>query len=265
MRVTPNKGASILERDWAEVFKMVQGNTYLSGFTASYTSASLLFDLTAGSAVINGRVITATVTGNLAVTVKANAIRYIYLYLETGNYGLNAITAKLVAVEEELQFSDALLLYKVTTDAVGIVTVTDMRVKSLAYRLAHCGSSLVAPYDSVSLSANTERTVTGTTETEVKRYSVDEPGTATLTCEMKRSLGTGTLKVYTTTGGATAVATITATTNTYASKVLNFAVAPGDTISVKLVSSSGSYVTYIQNAVLSYRLGIPMAPAVLID
>lgn len=265
MHVTPSKGEALLERDWAEAFKMVQGNTYLSGFTASYSAASFVFQVEAGKAIINGRIITSTATADLSVTLKANEAKYVYLYLKSGNYGLNATGARLAAFEDEQQFVDAVLLYYVKASSAGISTVTDMRVKSLAYQFAHCGSALVSPYDSVSLSANTERSVTGTTETEVKSFSIEHPGTVTLTCEMKRSLGTGTLKVYTTSGGATAVATITATTNTYASKTLNFTVAPGDTIRLKLVSSSGSYVTYIQNAVLSYRLGIPMAPAILID
>lgn len=265
MRVVPSKGEAVLERDWAEAFKMVQGNTYISGFTASYSGSSLTFQLEAGVATIKGRIIAAAATGDLSVALRANTNRYIYLLLRMSNYYLNAIEARLVAYEEEQQFMDAVLLYYVKTNDTGISTVTDLRVKSLAYRFVHCGSVLVSPYDSVSLAANTERSVTGTSETEVKSFSIQHPGTVTLTCEMKRSLGTGTLKVYTTSGGASPVATITATTNTYVSKTLNFAVAPGDTISLKLVSSSGSYITYIRNAVLSYRLGIPMAPAVLID
>ena len=265
MRVTPQKGGAILERDFAEAFKLINGNSWLSGMEADYASDSFVFSLTAGVAVVAGRLITTTATTDLSVTLKANQVKYVYLYLKTAHYGLNATGARLVAYDEEQQFIDAILLYEVKSNNAGISLVTDRRVKSLSYRYAHAGSGLASPYDSVSLAANTERTVTGTTETEVKRFSVGHEGTVQVTFDMKRSAGTGTCKIYTTSGGATAVATLTATTNTYASKTAPIPVIPGDEVIIKLVSSSPSYTTYIRNVALSYRLGMPHAPAVLTD
>lgn len=264
MRATPIKDTAILERDFADVFSMINGNSYLSGFTASYSGSSFVFELEAGTAVVLGRIITTTATGDLTVTLTPNTNRYIYLFLRTGNRGGNALEARLVAYEEEQQFIDAILLYYVKAGSAGITTVTDMRVKSLAYRYAHC-TALQSPHDNVSLSANTERSVTGTTETTVKEFSIQHPGTVVMTCEMKRTFGTGTMKVYTTSGGATVQATTTATTNVYASKTVYFAVVPGDTITIKLVSSSGTYITYIKNVQIAYDLGIPMAPATMRD
>lgn len=264
MRITPDKGTSILERDFADAFKMINDNSYLSGLDASYSSSSLVFSVTAGAAIVAGHVITASATGDLSITLEPNRNRYIYLMLRTGNSGLNALEARLVAREEMMQFSDGVLLYLVKTGLTGVTAVSDLRVTSLDNRYAHAGSALPSPHEAVSLAAATERSVTGTTEVEVKRFQVQHEGTVTLVFDTKRSAGTGTINVYTTSGGETAVASTTTIKTTYETKTLTFAVKPGDIVTIKLKSSASNYVTYIKNAVIAYYLGIPAAPAELV-
>lgn len=264
MRVVPNKGQPHHENDWKRFFEVINGNSWLHGLDASYSSSSLTFGLTTGGSTIIGYYISAA-NGDLAVLLPARSIRYVYLFLSTANRGRNAIRARLVALEEQQQFFDAILLYQVTTDSVGVTTVTDLRVKELDGRYAYAGEGILPPYQAIFIDAPTERSVTGTVETEVKSFQMSHAGTALLTCQMKRSAGTGTLNIYTATGGGTPVATLQTIVGTYESKTAAIPFEAGDTVSVKLVASNASYTAYVQNVSISYRLGIPPAPAVLLD
>lgn len=264
-KVIPAKGQNIHEEDFALIYGMIADNTLLSGLAPSYSSSSLVLSLETGDAVIKGRLISSSVSGDFQLTLPANSIKYIYLWLETSNCGRNAAGARLIAVADRLEFADAILICQATTSETGVSNLVDMRMMSVINKYAHAGSGLNAPYDAMSLSAPTERTVTGTTETEVKSFRIEHPGTVRIDCEMNRSAGTGTCKVYTTSGGVTPVATLTATTTTYTAKSYSFPVQIGDIVSIKLVSSYSTYTTRIRNVVLSYRFGPPMAPAVLLN
>lgn len=265
MRVVPSKGTPHHENDWRRFFEIINGNSWLYGLDASYSPAALSLALTEGWATINGYYIGAA-TNDLQTALPPRSIRYIYLYLSVANRGRNAVRARLVALAEPQNFFDAILLYKVITDSAGVTAVQDLRIKELANRYAIADLTLPSDvFDSVSLDALTERTVTGTTETEVKQLKVANSGTALLTCQLKRSSGTGTLNVYTTSGGGAPVGTSTATAGTYATKTLAICINAGDIVSVKLKASGASYTVTIKDVRLQYKLGIPPAPSVLLD
>lgn len=274
----PNTG-SITEKGLADLFAgaLPMPGVWRNGkFKATdpgpLSSAGLVlflnYDATIEMSVsIEGYSIIVSDDSDLAVTLPANSIVYVYLVLDMAGGGINTVGQRLVYYTSKRYIPHSLLLARVYTDATGVMTdgivylANTRPSNALAYP-----SDYGAATSAYNLSANTEQSTTSTTAVLVKQFQLEYAGVYRFEIDLKRSTGTATAYVYcASTGLVTPQLTYTGTTTSYVESIGELYCVEGDAVYVYLKSSNTSYTAYADNCSVEAFIGTPMAPALVIE
>lgn len=250
------------------------GHLESSGLTVylDYYYSSPKYDFLT-SAIVNGYAVTPGSSSDLAVTLPANSLSYVYFVLDMAGGGTNTISQRLVYYNSPAYASNAMLIAEVVTDASSVSTTTYRLPTRWQGVQAYPAIVSVGPYalTIIVLDANTERTTTDTTGELVKQFCVEYAGVYTFSCELKNaSLATTTCYVYAastgdTHGTSTAQLTFTDTNATYTTNTGTLALSEGDVVSVYLKTSNATYAGYIDQVSIVCYACVPLAPAFQIE